>query len=87
MAPGSIVTSAAAIVSEIAKVLESTILIVPPLSCVGCTCENRKVNGLGITPFGLTGSVALSAGGTTERRVTFMYKLEGNLYHLPPGKM
>ena len=64
IAPGSTVTSAAAISVEIVKVLESTILTVPPLSCVGCTFENEKANGLGISPFGLTTSVALSAGGT-----------------------
>ena len=67
IAPGSTVTSAAAISVEIVKVLESTILTVPPLSCVGCTCENLKANGLGMTPFGLTTSVALSKGGTIEQ--------------------
>jgi hypothetical protein len=67
IAPGSTVTSAAAISVEIVKVLESTILTVPPLSCVGCTCENLKANGLGMTPFGLTTSVALSVGGTIEQ--------------------
>jgi len=67
IAPGSTVTSAAAISVEIAKVLESTILTVPPLSCVGCTCENGKTNGVGMTPFGLTTSVALSEGGTIEQ--------------------
>jgi hypothetical protein len=38
IAPGSTVTSAAAVISvKIVKVLGSTILTVPPLSCVGCT--------------------------------------------------
>jgi hypothetical protein len=46
------------------KVLESAILTVPPLSCVGSTFGNWKENGLGIRPFGLTTSVALSEGGT-----------------------
>lgn len=67
MAPGSTVTSAAAIVVATVKLLESTILTVPPLSCVGFTFENWKVNGLGTTPFGLTGSLALSSGTATEQ--------------------
>ena len=66
------VTSAAAISVEIVKVLESTILTVPPLSCVGFTFENEKANGLGMTPFGLTTSVALSEGGTYRTVVTLM---------------
>ena len=74
IAPGSMVTSAAAISVEIVKVLESTILTVPPLSCVGCTFENEKANGLGMTPFGLTTSVALSEGGTYRTVVTLMCK-------------
>ena len=57
-------TSAAAISFEIVKVLESAILTVPPLSCVGSTFENWKANGFGISPFGLTTPVALSEGGT-----------------------
>jgi hypothetical protein len=45
IAPGSTVTSAAAIPVEIVKVLESTILTVPPSTCFGCTFENGKTKG------------------------------------------
>ena len=87
IAPGSTVTSAAAISVEILKVLESTILTVPPLSCVGCTCENEKANGLGMTPFGLTTSVALSEGGTyIEQWLLLCAKLERNLFFYRPGR-
>jgi hypothetical protein len=39
-APGSTVTSATAILFEILKVVESTILTDPPLSCVALTLDN-----------------------------------------------
>jgi hypothetical protein len=76
------VISAAAISFEIVKVLESAILIVPPLSCVAFTFENWKENGSGICPFGLTTSVAVSEGGTCGTVVvTLMCKLERNYYY------
>ncbi len=40
IAPGSTVTSATAILFEILKVVESTILAVPPLSFFGLTLDN-----------------------------------------------
>ena len=86
MAPGSTVTSAAAIVFEILKVLESTILTVPPLSCVAGTLESGKVNGLGTTPFGLTTSAASSWGGTTEQWSTDI-QIKQKFCFVPPGKI
>lgn len=42
MAPGSTVTSAAAMVVETEKTVESTILTVPPLSCVAFILDMAK---------------------------------------------
>lgn len=62
IAPGSIVTSAAAIVLEALKVLLSTILTVPPGFCIAGTSENLNVYGMGVS-FGTTMSSFGSSGG------------------------
>lgn len=63
MAPGSTVTSAAAISVEILKVVESTTFADPPDNCVAATFENEYVYGSDDAPCGLVGACALSAGG------------------------
>ena len=60
--PGSTVTSATPIVVEILKVVESTILTVPPLRLVGLSLDNGKEKGLGTCPWGSEGADALVGG-------------------------
>jgi len=66
IAPGSTVTSAAAMALDTVKVRESTILTLPPLSWVGCILEKEKVNGVSTKPWGLLGSAESSVGGATN---------------------
>ena len=61
-APGSTVTSATAIVVEILKMLESTILTVPPLSFVAFIVDKGKEKGLGTWPCGSEGATLLVGG-------------------------
>lgn len=50
IAPGSTVTSTAAIVFETVNVVESTTFTEPPLKVVGLTLENSNENGSGTVP-------------------------------------
>ena len=63
IAPGSTVTSAAAIVVAILNVVESTIRTEPPAKGVCGTLENENEYGREAVPCGLDGATALSAGG------------------------
>ena len=56
IAPGSTVTSAAAIETETLKVVESTIFAVPPENGVAGTLESAKEKGSGTVPKGLSGA-------------------------------
>jgi hypothetical protein len=62
IAPGSTVTSAAAIFLDALKVLLSTILTVPPGFCTAGTSENLNEYGIGES-FGTTMSSLRSSGG------------------------
>jgi hypothetical protein len=67
IAPGSTVTSAAVIVFETLKVVESTILTEPPDSLVGFTWEKAKEKGLSTVPCGSDGAVAVSGGSSSSK--------------------
>lgn len=73
MAPGSTVTSAAAIVVAIGKFVESTILTVPPLNCVTFIWDMAKENPSGTPPIGSGGADASTGGGATIYRVSGIY--------------
>lgn len=64
MAPGSTMTSAAAIVVAILNVVESTILTEPPDSGVIGTCEKENEYGVSARPEGLSGRATLSGSGS-----------------------
>lgn len=66
IAPGSTITSAAAMVCAIGNVVESTTLTDPPESDVRGTLENSKPNACDACPLGLWTAVALSDGGSGE---------------------
>lgn len=63
IAPGSTITSAAAIVVAMGKVEESTILTEPPDNGVLGTFENSNENACGGLPAGLDTGTASSEGG------------------------
>lgn len=64
IAPGSRKISAAAIAVDTGNERESTILTVPPFSCVGATFENANDREFSTSPLGLTGREEFpSAGG------------------------
>lgn len=67
MAPGSTVTSAAAISFEIWKLDESDTLTLPPGYFVAGTFENGNVYGRLAVPCGLTGA-SLSGRGSAWKR-------------------
>ena len=62
IAPGSTVTSATAVVVEMLKMCESTILTLPPESGVAGICDMANVYGRGTVPYGLVGK-SLSGPG------------------------
>lgn len=67
IAPGSTVTSAAAMFLDALKVLLSTILTVPPGFCIAGTSENLNEYGTGEL-FGITmSSLTLSGGGIANK--------------------
>lgn len=53
------------------KVDESTILTVPPESCVALTWDRENVKGFGIVPCGLLGTWLLSGGGAMMSSLAF----------------
>lgn len=89
IAPGSTVTSAAAIVFEILNVVESTILTEPPESLVGFTWEKEKEKGLSTVPCGSFGASAVSGGSSQSKNKSRYSKmadsLAGKMYNSSAG--